>query len=304
MATEETPQAAPPQEPQYEAVEIELADGKVTLMPTSEQEATTLAELKKGYLRQDDYTKKRQADVQRMSELEREREQYLAAGGRPRAGLDAGGYGGPGQFTVPGAVGGQHRAGTYPQDEHPATGTPTVRGPDYIPAPEPVEEGDLITLTQARRLFEREAAARQVDVDQRLTYLQQTIDYQNAERQVDQMEADIPGFSRAAVEQAWRGMSMAERSQYAGLPRASAYKLVYYDHIRETPPVSAETPPAEGVAPKPPEEQAPPAPPHAETVRPPSESMAPSPRVADDYSRAGAMAAGKQLREQAITKNP
>ena len=229
----EQPQGGQPPAQQFEPVTIPSGDGEITLTPTSAEQAAALKDVAKGVLRQGDYTKKMQQLSQDREAFNRERQGTTVATGRPRSGLGAR-YGGLSGGRSPGsAVGGERPfAPTYPQGEYPQGGTPTDTRTVSLPA---LDEDEVLNAGQVRRLLQQTQAEQRAALEQvygELNSQQQAI---LAERRIDQMENDprMPGFSRAAIEEAWYMLNDGEREELSTLPPDVVARLLYHEQLAD-----------------------------------------------------------------------
>ena len=243
MSTEGQPAA--PAAPTLEPVDV----GGVAVVPGSAEEAAALS---KGVLRQEDYTKKSQALAAEREAFRQEREAYNRERGaqpdpigRPRTGLGPG-YSGLSGGRSPGSAVGGERVGapTYPSGpEYPIAGTPTERA--VAPAP---DDDDYLTAAQVRRLLAQERSQIAAQVEQSYESIQAEQQELKFERDMGRMETDprLPGFDRAAVEEAYYRLPYSEQARYNQLPPAEQYRMVYYDYVmdRTAPPVPSGTPQA------------------------------------------------------------
>jgi len=223
--------------------------GGVAVVPGSAEEAAALS---KGVLRQEDYTKKSQALAAEREAFRQEREAYNRERGaqpdpigRPRTGLGPG-YSGLSGGRSPGSAVGGERVGApiYPSGpEYPIAGTPTERA--VAPAP---DDEDYLTAAQVRRLLAQERSQIAAQVEQSYESIQAEQQELKFERDMGRMETDprLPGFDRAAVEEAYYRLPYSEQARYNQLPPAEQYRMVFYDHVmdRIAPPVPSGTPQA------------------------------------------------------------
>ena len=240
MSTEGQPAA-----PTLEPVDV----GGVAVVPGSAEEAAALS---KGVLRQEDYTKKSQALAAEREAFRQEREAYNRERGaqpdpigRPRTGLGPG-YSGLSGGRSPGSAVGGERVGApiYPSGpEYPIAGTPTERA--VAPAP---DDDDYLTGAQVRRLLQQRDAQIAAQVEQGYESIHAEQRELKFERDMGRMETDprLPGFDRAAVEEAYYRLPYSEQARYNQLPPAEQYRMVFYDHVmdRIAPPVPSGTPQA------------------------------------------------------------
>lgn len=188
-----------------------------------------IEEVRKGYLRQADYTKKTQALADERRQLERSTGllgQGASASMRPQVGLGVGTGGSVGPSST-GTVGGagynQRTAPTYEQP---------VGVPAYQPAPSPsfdpdevVTRGDLLReLQQTRELTARETQQLRAEMAAERSYAAQLA-------QLQMLENTIPGFSLDAVNQQLAIMPAYEQEQYMNMPQDVAAKLIHYERV-------------------------------------------------------------------------
>jgi len=217
-------------------VEIDVGGRKLQFMPKNEEEAAAMEELRKGYLRQSDYTRKRQANEAEIARLKEEIERERAALRQrqvpgPAGGPDSPWYAGAGGSWPPVSRGGLQDADTYQMSGYPQTRTPASTGEQFAPD---IDDDDVITGADMKKLLNQIAA----QVDSRLQQAQKELQLREMQREADieieRMEKDptMPGFSRDAVEEVWWMLDESTRQRYQRIPhKADAYKMIWLEQI-------------------------------------------------------------------------
>jgi len=219
------------EQPKLKPIRLKIGDKEVDFVPQDEVQA----ELARGYLRQQDYTRK----TMELAELRRSIQAQAAAAGSPTGGGPTSAPADPwlqnlaeGETnTVAGATGGQ-AAGTglaAAGGGQAAGATPSRRAAAYGDIEdEPLE---LAEEARLRRLVAETIAREVAPIKAALTAQQQA---ELWDRSIAAMEAQIPGFKRTDVEEEiarLRYEAPGLLAQYTKLPKDIAYRLIYYERV-------------------------------------------------------------------------
>lgn len=213
---------------------IELATG----------DKVSLDELKKGYMRQADYTKKRQASEKRYQDM-------LASLQGTGQGSPAGRPQGPQpwQMAPPASPDGTSLFGRGWTGRAEPVVAPTMGYPNATPtgrlsSPYNDEGTDFVTEPDLRQVDQRIMALEgQISNLAQMTQAQQYQLKQDA--QIRMMERTLPGFNTAAVEEAYYMMSDQERAFYDNnMTPVAKMRAIYYERVapKQSQPTASQAP--------------------------------------------------------------